>query len=197
MPKKPKKLKAKKRIAASKKTLNRKSKKKTAIKRKKNKVLLTAPQGYHSITPYLIVQNASDAIKFYKNCFGATEVLRMEQPDGKIGHAELVIGDAKIMLADEHPDMGARSPSAYGGSPVGIHLYISNVDSVVEKALANGAKVTRPIENMFYGDRSGTIQDPFGHKWHISTRIENLSHKEIKKRAEGLYKKEELMELTD
>lgn len=186
MPKKKKTSKTKKRPSKTKKNIKRKPKKKAAVKKKKQKVAAT-PQGYHSITPYLIVKNAGKAIEFYKKCFGAIEVLRMEQPDGKIGHAELKIGDAKIMLADEYPEMDARSPQAYGGTPVGIHLYIKNVDTIIERAVASGAKVTRPVETMFYGDRSGTLEDPYGHKWYVSTHVENVTANQIKKRAAALF----------
>ena len=157
-----------------------------APKSQKKKVS-AIPNGYHSITPYLIVNQASKAIEFYKKVFGAKEAMRMSKPDGKIGHAELRIGDAKIMLADEFPEMDARSPNAFGGSPVGIHLYIKNVDAVIEKALSKGAKLLRPAETMFYGDRSGAIEDPYGHKWYVSTHVEEVSPKEMKKRAAQLF----------
>lgn len=148
----------------------------------------TTPIGYHSITPYLIVDDAAKAIEFYKQVFGATEAMRMEKPGGKIGHAELKIGDSKIMLADEYPEMKVRGPQAYGGSPVMIHLYIDNVDAVVGQALAHGAKIVRPVENMFYGDRSGTLVDPFGHTWDVSTHVEDVSPEEIEKRVAELCK---------
>lgn len=167
------------------KKLKQKATKKIAVKRKKK--VLAVPKGYHSITPYLIINNAAEAIDFYKEAFGAKEVMRMEHPSGKIGHAELKIGDAKIMLADEYPEMDARSPQAYGGSPVGIHLYIKNVDTIVEKAVAAGARVIRPVQNMFYGDRSGALEDPYGHKWHVSTHIEDVSTAKMKKRAAELF----------
>ena len=141
------------------------------------------PKGYHSITPYLIIDEARTAIDFYKRAFKAKEVMRMELPNGKIGHAELQIGDAKIMLADEFPEMNARSPRVYGGTPVGIHLYIKNVDFIVEQAVESGAKILKPIENMFWGDRSATIEDPYGHKWTIATHIENVTPAKMKKRA--------------
>jgi PhnB protein len=141
------------------------------------------PEGYHSITPYLIVSDATGAIAFYKQAFGAAEVMRMPAPDGKIGHAELRIGDSKIMLADEFPDMGARGPKAFGGSPVSLHLYVEDVDATAKRALAAGAKEVRPIKDQFYGDRLGTVEDPFGHHWHISTHKEDLSPDELKRRA--------------
>jgi len=160
--------------------------KKAAVKRKK-KAVSAVPRGYHSITPYLIINNAADAIEFYKKAFGAKEVMRMGKPGGKIGHAELLIGDAKIMLADEFPEMGARGPQAFGGSPVTIHLYIKNVDGVVDRAVSAGAKVLKSVETMFYGDRSGSVEDPFGHLWHVSTHVEDVSQAEMRKRAAALF----------
>lgn len=166
-----------------------KSKKQLANKRQKRKVS-AIPKGYTSITPYLIVQQANQAIQFYKEVFGAKEVMRMEHPSsGKITHAELKIGDAKMMLADVCPQMDARSPQDLGGSPVGIHLYTKNVDAVVERAIAAGAKLFRPVENMFYGDRIGVLEDPYGHKWYVSTHIENISVAKVKKRATEWYEK--------
>lgn len=147
------------------------------------------PEGYHSITPYLIVDDATNAIEFYKKALDAIEVMRMGKTDGKVGHAELKIGDSKIMLADEYLDMGARSPKAFGGSPVALHLYVANVDSTISQAVASGAKLVRPAENMFYGDRIGTIEDPYGHTWYISTHIEDVSEDETRRRAEALYSK--------
>ena len=164
---------------------SKKTAKKGALKRK-NKVL-AIPKGYNSITPYLIVDNAVAAIEFYKKSFGAKVAMRMERPGGKIGHAELKIGDTKIMLADECPEMDARSPQAYGGSPVGIHLYVKNVDDVVAKAIDSGATVIREVQDQFYGDRSGTLQDPYGHKWHVSTHIEDVSPSKMKKREAELF----------
>jgi len=143
------------------------------------------PVGYHTETPYLIVDNASAAIEFYKKVFGAKEVVRMERPDRKIGHAEIQIGNSRIMLADESPDMGARGPKALGGSPVRLMLYVQNVDKVFNQAVAEGAKETQPVKNQFYGDRSGSLDDPFGHKWIIATHIEDVSAKEMKKRVQA------------
>ena len=173
--------KKKKLTMASKKlkaTKKKKVNKKTTAKRKKK--VLTTPKGYHSITPYLILQNAAKAIEFYKKAFSAKEALRMEQPGGKIGHAELKIGDAKIMLSDECPEMQARSPQAYGGSPMMIHLYVKNADVVIAKAVSLGAKITRATEDMFYGDRSGMIEDPFGYAWCVSTHIEDVTPAKLK-----------------
>jgi PhnB protein len=145
------------------------------------------PDGYHTVTPYLIVRGAAAAIEFYKKAFAATELFRMDGPGGKIGHAELRIGDSPIMLADEHPEMGAKSPQSFGGSPISIMLYVEDVDAVVGRAVAAGAKVTRPIEDKFYGDRSGGLEDPFGHSWHVSTHKEDVSKEEMDRRAAALF----------
>jgi PhnB protein len=141
------------------------------------------PEGYHTATPYLIVKDASRAIDFYKKAFGATELARMPGPGGKIGHAEIKIGDSPIMLADEVPGMGFRSPESLGGSPISILLYVEDVDAVFSEAVAAGAKVQRPVADQFYGDRTGGITDPFGHVWYIATHKEDLSPEEMKKRA--------------
>jgi PhnB protein len=141
------------------------------------------PAGYHSVTPYLAVDDAAGAIAFYKKAFGAVEVMRMPAPGGKIGHAEIEIGGSRIMLADEHPEMGFRSPKAYGGSPVGLHLYVDDVDAVAHQAVAAGAKELRPVKDQFYGDRTGSFEDPFGHVWHIATHKEDLAPDELKRRA--------------
>ncbi len=141
------------------------------------------PEGYHTATPYLIIKGAATALEFYKTAFGATEMLRMPKPDGRIGHAEIKIGDSIIMLADEHPEIGARSPESYGGSPVTIMLYVEDVDAVFNRAVAAGAKVERPVANQFYGDRTGGIIDPFGHKWYLATHVEDVSTEELVRRA--------------
>jgi len=143
------------------------------------------PKGYNSVTPYLIVKDASQAIDYYKKVFGATEVFRMSQPDGKVGHAELQIGDSRIMIADENPKMGQGHASAdsIGASPVSLHLYIPDVDRVVERAVAAGAKLLKPVQNQFYGDRSGFLQDPFGHLWGIATHVEDVSPQEMEERV--------------
>jgi PhnB protein len=146
------------------------------------------PDGYHSVTPYLIVDGGAKAIDFYKRVFGATERMRMPGPGGKVGHAELTIGDATIMLADEHPEMGARGPGAFGGAAVSLHLYVPDVDATVKAATGAGAKVLRPVENKFYGDRSGTIEDPFGHHWHVSTHVEDVPPAEMARRAAAMTK---------
>lgn len=146
------------------------------------------PEGYHSITPYLIIKGAAQAIEFYKKAFGAKETFRMEDPKSKkVGHAELRIGDSAIMLADECPDMGYRSPESYGGTPVSIHLYVESVDAVVEQAVRSGAKVERPVKDEFYGDRTGTLRDPFGHVWSVATHKEDISPGEMKRRAETVF----------
>lgn len=194
MPKAKKKLsKIKKKLPKAKKLLTAKkpkpkSKAKIVKKAKaKKKKVLTTPKGYHSITPYLIVKNAAKAIEFYKKAFDAKEVMRMGHEEGKIGHAELIIGDSKIMLADEYPEMDACSPDVYGGTPVGIHLYVKNVDLTLERAEAMGGTLLRPAEDMFYGDRSGALLDPFGHKWYVSTHVEDVSPAQLKKREAELF----------
>jgi PhnB protein len=141
------------------------------------------PAGYHSATPYLIINGAAKAIDFYKNAFGATEVLRMAQPDGKIGHAEIKIGDSHIMLADEVPQMGYKSPKSLGGSPVSILLYLDDVDKVFNRAVAAGATSNRPVADQFYGDRMGTLTDPFGHVWSLATHVEDIPPEEMTRRA--------------
>ena len=141
------------------------------------------PDGYHTVTPYLIVNDGGRALDFYQRAFGAKEQMRMPQPDGRIGHAEIQIGDSRIMLADEFPEMDARSPKSIGGSPVSIMLYVEDVDAVFQQAIAAGARGVRPVADQFYGDRLGSLEDPFGHKWHIATHTEDLSLDEIKKRA--------------
>jgi PhnB protein len=144
------------------------------------------PDGYGSITPYLIVDGAAKAIDFYKHAFGAAERFRIGAPDGRVGHAELTISGSVIMLADEHPDIGALGPRSIGGSPVGIHLYLDNVDAAIDRAVSSGAKLINPVENKFYGDRMGTIEDPFGHRWHVTTHIEDVPHDEIARRAAAM-----------
>ena len=144
------------------------------------------PKGYHAVTPYLSVKGAASAIAFYKKAFGAKEIMRMPGPGGTIGHAEIQIGDSRIMLADEYPEMNFRSPQAFGGTPVAISLYVQDVDRVVKKAIAGGAKVLRPVTDQFYGDRSGSLEDPFGHVWHVATHKEDIPMKELKKRAAAM-----------
>jgi PhnB protein len=145
------------------------------------------PEGYHTATPYLIIKGAAKAIDFYKKAFGAEEIMRFDM-GGQIGHAEIKIGDSVIMLADEHPAMGYKSPLSYNGTPVSIALYVEDVDAWAKKVIAAGAKVTRPVQDQFYGDRSGTFTDPFGHVWTISTHKEDLSPEEMEKRMAGAHK---------
>lgn len=149
------------------------------------------PDGYHTVTPYLIVSNAAAAIEFYKRAFSAKELMRMLAPDGKVGHAEVQIGDSRIMLADEFPEMGFRGPQSLGGTAVSICLYVADVDAMFGLALSAGAKARRPVTDQFYGDRAGTLEDPFGHVWTISTHKEDVSPEEIEKRFEALSKKED------
>ncbi len=186
--KSPLKSKAKLLKKTAKKTTKKPTKKplKKAVK-KSSKKLNFIPKGYNAITPYLIVHNANEAIEFYKKIFGAKETMRMPRPDGKVMHAELKFSDAKIMLADECPEMGAKSPNAFGGTAASINLYIKDVDTVVEKAVGAGAKIIKEVETMFYGDRSGSIIDPFGHKWHVSTHVEDVTMAQMKKRAAKMF----------
>ena len=146
------------------------------------------PEGYHSVTPYLVMKNAAAAIEFYKKAFGAVELFRMEAPGGKIGHAEIKIGDSPVMLADEYPDMGFRGPESLGGTSVNLMIYVDDVDKIYPEAIAAGGKEMRPLRNQFYGDRSGTLTDPFGHVWTISTHVEDVSEEELAKRAEAAMK---------
>jgi PhnB protein len=144
------------------------------------------PDGYHNVTPYLIIRGAAKAIDYYKEVFGATELMRMPDPSGKIGHAELKIGDSPVMLADEYPEMGYLSPEGRGGTPVSLMLYVPDVDATVEKAVATGSKVVKAVADQFYGDRNGTITDPFGHVWTISTHKEDVSVEEMKRRMSAM-----------
>lgn len=159
--------------------------KKSIVKPKKKKVT-AIPKGYNSVTPYLILNNATKAIEFYKKVFDAKERMRMEY-SGKVGHCELKIGDSIIMLADECPEKGVMSPK--GASSVCIHLYVKDVDAVFKKAVSSGAKALRAVDNMFYGDRIGCVEDPFGHQWSIATHIEDVSPAKMKKRAQEAFGK--------
>jgi PhnB protein len=145
------------------------------------------PDGYHSVTPYLILDNASKAIEFYKKVFDATELVRMPGPGGAIMHAEIKIGDSVVMLADESAAMGQKSAKSMGGSPMGIMVYVTEVDKTYQKAIAAGGTVDRPVKDQFYGDRSGSVLDPFGYKWNIGTHIEDVSPEEMKKRMAALF----------
>lgn len=140
------------------------------------------PEGYHTVTPYLVVNGASRALDFYKDAFGASELMRMDSPDGKVMHAEFRIGDSILMIADAFPDLGFVSPEGLTGTPVGMMIYVDDVDTVAAAALAAGATEIRAIENQFYGDRSVTYKDPFGHLWTISTHIEDVSPEEMDRR---------------
>jgi PhnB protein len=139
------------------------------------------PDGYHSVTPYLIIKGAGNAIDFYKKAFGATELFRMDH-EGKVGHAEIKIGDSPIMLADESPEMGNKSPTTLGGTPVSIMIYVEDVDTIFKRAIAAGGEQQKAVQDQFYGDRSGTLKDPFGHVWHVATHKEDVSPDEMEKR---------------
>ena len=141
------------------------------------------PAGYHSITPYLIVDGAARAIDYYMRAFGAVEVFRIAAPGERVGHAELRIGDSVIMLADEHPEIGARGPRHYKGSPSSLLLYVPDVDATVKRAVEAGGKLKRPVADQFYGDRTGGVEDPFGHLWYVATHIEDVSPEEMSRRA--------------
>lgn len=142
------------------------------------------PEGYHSLTPYLIAKDAAKAIELWKKAFGATEIFRMTGPNGVIGHAEIQIGNSRIMMADEHPQMGAKGPQAYGGSPMFLMFYTEDVDGMVDRAVTAGMKITRPTANQFYGDRSATLEDSFGFTWVVGTHVEDVSPEEMKVRSE-------------
>ena len=146
------------------------------------------PDGYHTVTPYLIVKDAAKAIDFYKKAFGAVELLRMNGPDGSVGHAEIRIGDSPVMLGSECPVMGTKGPETLGGSAVSILIYVEDVDARVKQAVSAGGNLYRPVQDQFYGDRSGTLTDPFGHVWTIATHKEDLTMEEIKARCEKLMK---------
>jgi len=148
-----------------------------------NSKVKPVPEGYHTLAPYLFIQGAAAAIEFYKKAFDAVELMRMAGPDGKIGHAEIRIGDSVIMLADENLQIGARSPKTIGGTPILLALYVADVDAMFAQAVAAGAKVTRPVSNQFYGDRAGGLEDPFGFAWHLATHIEDVPMDEMKRRA--------------
>ena len=155
---------------------------------KKRKAVKPVPTGYHSVTPYLACGDAARAIDFYKKAFGAVELMRMPGPNGKIGHAEVKIGDSRVMLTDEYREMDFLSPMTRGGTTVHIHLYVADADKMAERAVGAGAKLVHPVQDKFYGDRTGTVQDPFGHVWHLATHTEDLSMAELRKRGEKALK---------
>lgn len=148
------------------------------------------PEGYHSVTAYLTVRDCAKAIAFYQAAFGAELLLQLDMPSGAIGHAEIKVGDSPIMLADEDPDFGNQSPDSLGGSPVSMMIYVDDVDAEFAKALAAGASEVRAVEDQFYGDRSGTLKDPFGHTWTLATHIEDLSQEEIEQRMQAMMAEE-------
>ncbi len=143
------------------------------------------PDGYHSLTPYLIIDGAADALEFYKKAFGATELFRMEH-EGKIGHAEMKIGDSPFMLADADPQRGHKSPNALGGTPVSLMIYVEDCDATFKQAIEAGGVEVRPLQDQFYGDRSGMLTDPFGHVWNVATHKEDVSPEEIDKRLKAM-----------
>ncbi len=145
------------------------------------------PAGYHSVTPYLLIRGASDAIAFYAKAFGATEHLRLTAPDGRIGHAEIQIGTSKVMIADEHPEMDFLGPDSRGGTTVSLLVYVADADAVFAKAIEAGATELRPVCDQFFGDRSGAVTDPWGHVWSIASRVEEISSAEIEQRFQDLY----------
>jgi len=163
--------------------------KKTASKKPVVKKVQSIPKGYHSVTAYLSIRDAGQALEYYKKAFGAKELLRMQGPDGKVGHAEIQIGDSHVMMADESPNMGFLGPLSRGGTTVQLMIYVRDVDGTVDKAVAAGGKLKRAVENQFYGDRSGTIEDPFGHVWTIATHVEDVPPAEMRRRSEEAMKK--------
>jgi PhnB protein len=156
--------------------------------KKARKKAKPVPKGYGTVTPYLACGDAARAIEFYKKAFGAKEVMRMPGPGGTIGHAEVKIGDSRIMLTDEYREMDFLSPLTRGGTTVHIHLYVGDADKTAERAVSAGARLLHPVQDKFYGDRTGTVQDPFGHVWHIATHVEDLSMAELRKRGEKALK---------
>jgi PhnB protein len=145
------------------------------------------PDGHHTVAPYLAIKNAVGALEFYKKAFGATETYKLIVPDGRLGHAELRLGDSLIMLSDEFPEFGGKAPEALGGSPVSIHLYVEDVDAFVKRAVAAGAREVKPVADQFYGDRSGQLEDPYGHLWWVATHKEDVAPEEMQKRVRALF----------
>ena len=147
------------------------------------------PAGYHSVTAYLSIRDAGRALEYYKSALGAKELLRMQGPDGEVGHAEIKIGDSHVMMADEMPNLGFLGPQSRGGTTVQLMIYVKDVDATVDKAVAAGGKLKRAVQDQFYGDRSGTIEDPFGHVWTIATHVEDVPPAEMRRRSEEAMKK--------
>jgi PhnB protein len=145
------------------------------------------PDGHRTVAPYLAIKNAAGALKFYKKAFGAIEAYKLIIPDGRVGHAEIRLGDSLIMLSDEFPEFGGKAPETLGGSPVSIHLYVEDVDAFFKRALAAGARELKPIANQFYGDRSGQLEDPYGHLWWVATHKEDVAPEEMQKRVQALF----------
>jgi len=145
------------------------------------------PDGHHTVAPYLAIKNAVGALEFYKKAFGATETYKLIVPDGRLGHAELRLGDSLIMLSDEFPEFGGKAPEALGGSPVSIHLYVEDVDAFVKRAVAAGAREVKPVADQFYGDRAGQLEDPYGHLWWVATHKEDVAPEEMQKRVRALF----------
>jgi PhnB protein len=149
------------------------------------------PKGFHTVTPYLRIHGAAQALEFYKKALGAVERYRMPMPDGRVGHAEITIGDSIVMLADEFPEMNVRGPQSLGGTSVSLLLYVKDVDAAFQRAVDAGGKVLRPVQDQFYGDRAGSFADPFGHEWTLSTHQEDVSHEELPKRMAAMSAKSE------
>ena len=145
------------------------------------------PDGHHTVAPYLAIKNAVSALEFYQKAFGAKETYRLVLPDGRLGHAEIRLGDSLIMLADEFPEFGGKAPETLGGSPVSIHLYVEDVDAFVKRAVAEGARLVKPVADQFYGDRSGQLEDPYGHLWWVATHKEDVAPEEMQKRVRALF----------
>lgn len=144
------------------------------------------PADHHTVTPYLSIQNAAEALEFYKQAFGATERFRLMMPDGRLGHGEIRLGDSVIMIADEFPEYGVKAPPTLGGSPVSIHLYVEDVDAFFARALAAGATERKPVEDQFYGDRSGQLEDPYGHVWSVATHKQDVSIEEMQRHVDAM-----------
>lgn len=145
------------------------------------------PAGHRTVSPYLAIKDAVEALEFYKKAFGATEIYRLMIPDGRLGHAEIRLGDSIVMLSDEFPEYGGKAPETLGGSPVSIHLYVEDVDAIFKRALAAGAKERKPLMDQFYGDRSGQLEDPFGHLWWVATHKVDITPEEMQKRVQAIF----------